>query len=61
MAFGDGQNDASMIACAGWGVAMENAVDECKSVARIIAPRNTEDGVAQVIEQFLDEGKLGRS
>ena len=61
MAFGDGQNDASMIACAGWGVAMENAVDECKSVAKLIAPRNTEDGVAQVIEQFLDEGKLGRS
>ena len=58
MAFGDGQNDVSMIAAAGWGVAMENAVDECKAVARLIAPRNTEDGVAQVIESFLNEGKM---
>ncbi len=56
MAFGDGQNDASMLAAAGWGVAMENAVPECKNVARIIAPRNTEDGVAQVIEKLLENG-----
>lgn len=61
MAFGDGQNDASMIAFAGTGVAMENAVDECKRVAKVIAPRSTEDGVAQVIEQYLADGKIGRS
>lgn len=61
MAFGDGQNDATMIAAAGCGVAVENAVDECKRHAKIIAPRNTENGVAQVIEQFLAEGKFGRS
>jgi len=54
MAFGDGQNDATMVACAGWGVAMENACAECKAGAKIIAPRNTEDGVAQVIEAYLD-------
>lgn len=58
MAFGDGQNDASMLAAAGLGVAMENAVNECKTAAKLIAPRNTEDGVAQVIEQFLAEGKF---
>lgn len=58
MAFGDGQNDATMLAAAGLGVAMENAVPECKSAAKLIAPRNTEDGVAQVIEQFLAEGKF---
>lgn len=58
MAFGDGQNDASMLAAAGWGVAMENAVEECKAVAKLIAPRNTEDGVAQVIEKMLIEGKF---
>lgn len=61
MAFGDGQNDATMIAYAGCGVAMENAVDECKAAAKLIAPRNTEDGVAQIIERFLEEGKFGRS
>ena len=60
MAFGDGQNDASMLAAAGWGVAMENAVAECKAVAKTIAPRNTEDGVAQVIEQLLNEGKFAK-
>ena len=60
MAFGDGQNDATMIAYAGTGVAVENAVAECKANAKLIAPRNTEDGVAQVIEQYLDEGKMGR-
>ena len=58
MAFGDGQNDATMLEAAGLGVAMENAVAECKAVAGLIAPRNTEDGVAQVIEQFLAEGKF---
>ena len=58
MAFGDGQNDASMLAASGLGVAMENAVVECKTAAKLIAPRNTEDGVAQVIEQFLAEGKF---
>lgn len=61
MAFGDGQNDATMIAAAGCGVAVENAVEECKRNAKIIAPRNTQDGVAQIIEQFLSEGKFGRS
>lgn len=60
MAFGDGQNDAAMLAAAGWGVAVENAVDECKAVARIIAPRNTEDGVAQVIEQCLEDGRIAK-
>lgn len=60
MAFGDGQNDASMIAAAGLGVAMENAVAESKAVAQMIAPRSTEDGVAQVIEEFLNEGKFAK-
>ena len=58
MAFGDGQNDATMLEAAGLGVAMENAVAECKAAAKLIAPRNTEDGVAQVIGQFLAEGKF---
>jgi len=58
MAFGDGQNDATMIAAAGCGVAMENAVAECKAAAKLIAPRSDEDGVAQVIEQFLAEGQF---
>ena len=54
MAFGDGQNDAAMLEAAGTGVAMANAVDECRAVAQMMAPDNREDGVAQVIERMLD-------
>ena len=59
MAFGDGQNDLTMIQAAGIGCAMENAVDALKHAATLIAPKNTEDGVAQVLERFLDEGRIG--
>ena len=59
MAFGDGQNDVSMLAAAGIGVAMENAVEDCRRAAKRIAPRNTEDGVAQVIEELLAAGQIG--
>ena len=53
MAFGDNSNDLSMLSCAGWPVAVENAVDELKRAARIIAPDCALDGAAQVIEQVL--------
>ncbi len=59
MAFGDGQNDLSMIAAAGTGCAMGNAVESLKQAADIIAPKNTEDGVAQILEQYLQSGKIG--
>ena len=49
MAFGDQTNDLSLLSAAGWPVAMENGVDEVKAIARIIAPKNTEGGVGQVI------------
>lgn len=59
MAFGDGQNDLTMIQAAGIGCAMENAVDSLKRAATLVAPKNTDDGVAQVLERFLDEGRIG--
>ena len=59
MAFGDGQNDVSMISRAGTGVCMENGCPEARAAANIIAPRNTEDGVAAVIEDFLKRGEIG--
>ena len=52
MAFGDGLNDLSLLECAGFPVAMENAVPQLKAAARYIAPLNTEDGEAQTIEAF---------
>ena len=59
MAFGDGQNDAPMLAAAGTGCAVQNACPESLASADVIAPPNTEDGVAQVIEDWLSRGEIG--
>ena len=60
MAFGDGQNDVPMLEFAGAGWAMANGCEEARACTPLIAPSNREDGVAQVIERYLAEGKLGR-
>lgn len=52
-AFGDELNDAEMIAWAGHGVAMGNAIDAVKAVADEITGTNDEDGLAQVVERLL--------
>lgn len=54
MAFGDGSNDVKMIKEAGIGVAMANAVPEALAAADITARSNDEEGVAGVIEEYLD-------
>lgn len=53
IAFGDGENDISMLEEAGIGYAMANAPDNVKKRADRIAPPNTEDGVAQVLEELF--------
>lgn len=50
-AFGDGYNDLEMIAKVGMGVAMGNACDELKNVARYIAPSVDEEGVVGFLKQ----------
>ncbi|MGN4422912.1 HAD family hydrolase [Bacillus cereus group sp. MYBK30-1] len=50
IAFGDDYNDMEMIEKCGIGVAMNNAVEELKSVAKFIAKSNDEDGVATFLE-----------
>ena len=56
-AFGDQGNDASMVKCAGVGVAVANATDELKAVADYVTSSNDDDGVAEFIEKFcLGEG-----
>lgn len=50
VAFGDGNNDLSMIHAAGYGVAMGNALDEVKKAARHSTTSNTEDGIAVFLE-----------
>ncbi len=59
MCFGDGQNDVPMLQYAGAGWAMANGCEEARACTPLIAPPNSEDGVAQVIERYLAEGKLG--
>ena len=53
MAVGDSENDVEMVAWAGLGVAMGNAVPQVKAVADYVAPPVDEDGAAVAIERFL--------
>ncbi len=53
MAFGDGENDISMLKTAGIGVAMENASSIVKDSADTVTLSNDEDGVALAIEKFV--------
>lgn len=50
---GDGFNDISMIQYAGTGVAMGNAQPAVKEVADYITGTNDEDGLVQVINEFI--------
>ena len=55
MAFGDSENDVEMLELAGIAYAMENADEKAKAVATDIAPANSQGGVYQVIEGWLDK------
>jgi Cof subfamily protein (haloacid dehalogenase superfamily) len=46
LAYGDAENDLEMIKCVGHGVAMGNADEQLKSIAKEICATNDEDGVA---------------
>lgn len=52
-AFGDGENDASMIQTAGIGIAMENGAPFLKELADYVTTANDEDGVAAAIEKLV--------
>lgn len=58
MAFGDYLNDLELLAGAAWPVAMDNAHPLVRERAKLIAPSNSEDGVAQVLEAVF--GLAGR-
>lgn len=53
IAFGDNYNDVEMLEAVGWGVAVANARDEVKAVAREIAPHHKADGVAITVEKYF--------
>jgi Cof subfamily protein (haloacid dehalogenase superfamily) len=52
MAIGDNFNDLSMIEKVGYGVAMGNAEEEIKRIARFVTKTNDEDGVAFAIQKL---------
>lgn len=56
--FGDGSNDAGIIAAAGLGVAMANAQEQVKAVADRIALSNAEEGVGVFIEELIASGEI---
>ena len=53
LAIGDGPNDVPMLRWAGTSVAMANAPDRVRQVARHIVPSNRDDGVAVALEKFV--------
>jgi Cof subfamily protein (haloacid dehalogenase superfamily) len=53
IAFGDGHNDIGLLQAAGTGVAMANADEEVRTLADLVAPSNTEDGIARVLDEML--------
>lgn len=53
MAFGDGDNDYSMIEMAGIGVAMENGEERLRAAADYVTGSNNDAGVAQAVEKLI--------
>ena len=55
VAFGDGGNDAELLAVVGHGVAMANAPDWLRARADDVAASNSEAGVRAYVERLLDD------
>ncbi len=58
MAFGDYLNDIEMLKACAYSFAMKNAHPRLVEAARYRAASNDEDGVAQVLENWLETGKI---
>jgi Cof subfamily protein (haloacid dehalogenase superfamily) len=54
VAFGDGENDVELLDWAGYAVAVANAHAKVLALADLVCPPVDEEGVAQVIEAYLD-------
>lgn len=53
MAFGDSENDISMIIEAGMGIAMENSYPHIKAKANYVTTSCDDDGVSKAIHKFI--------
>ncbi|MCR8849030.1 Cof-type HAD-IIB family hydrolase [Rossellomorea sp. SC111] len=54
IAFGDEDNDLEMLAYAGTGVAMGNAIDPLKDIANAVTLSNEEDGIGRYLQKRFD-------
>lgn len=54
IAFGDEDNDLEMLEYAGQGIAMGNAIDQVKSVAKQVTLSNEEDGIGVYLTEQLN-------
>ena len=54
IAFGDAENDISMLEYAGIGVAMGNATEKVKEIADEVTDTNDNDGIAKSLYRHLD-------
>ena len=55
MAFGDADNDISMLTSVKYGMAMGNGTENCRKAAPYVTDTNEKDGVAKGILRFLSE------
>jgi Cof subfamily protein (haloacid dehalogenase superfamily) len=54
IAFGDGENDIELVEWPEYGIAVANAQERVKALARWVCPSAEDEGVAQVLEALLD-------
>ena len=57
MAFGDNMNDWDLLSAVGWPVAMANGDPEVRRAARIVAPADVDDGVAEILFSHVLEAR----
>jgi Cof subfamily protein (haloacid dehalogenase superfamily) len=53
MSFGDYHNDLELIAASGYGIAMDNAIDEVKAVAFDVTDTNNNSGLGKAIDKYV--------
>lgn len=57
MAFGDADNDISMLDVVKYGIAMGNGTENCRKAAGYVTDTNEKDGVAKAIQHFVINDK----
>jgi Cof subfamily protein (haloacid dehalogenase superfamily) len=60
VAVGDNYNDADMIAGADVGVAMGNAPEEIRRLAKVVVASNNDSGLAEVVDTVILSGRFFR-